>query len=833
MARKKKEKQIKVKEPKQKKAKKAAAGKKKQPLFNFSKGPKAVTPKTNQEVMKMMFRDFEKGIMRIDDDIYSMTFEYDDISFVKANDEEAGAIFLAYVDFLNSFNPKTHIQISNVATPVNAEAFKQQFVFDPDLFDSPRQKQLATEFNQLIDTSVGLKDNILINRRFITISQQCPDYRSANLVFQNLYRHMEEKFKDLHSSLRPVSMEERLTILHDFWNIRTLEEKGIEKILPLIEKGEDIFDLLAPVQNMDLKNTDYIEMHDPDDPDGVKPSRFIRSMYVDPNFPTAISPKFYNMITSQDDLHMISTINIQPQPTTGTLKKLRKQKSGLETERHDKIKRLAKQGMDYAYVQDDKLEASLQDVNQLIEDIQYHDQKIFCENIMISLVSDSYEQLEEETAKLQNVAGEMLINVHPIKWQQLEGIQNTLPLGHNTFQIQHRETSEATAIHVPFSAKEFLHPQSVFFGTNMVSRNPIFLDRTKLINGNGCILATSGAGKSFNVKTVAEEVLLRYPKDEVIFIDFQREYQFVVDAFDGQIIEISDSSRSHINPLDMSGDYSLSDDGQDTPLKAKTEYMQAWVESIVDEGALTAIEKSIIDRTVRLCFREYEASGYTDKSKQPMLIDFYNTLMDQPEIEALKLGQSLERFVTGSLDLFAQETNVDIKNRVVSFDVSGIPESIRTAGYLVILDHIMNRLVKNRASGINTWVFIDEFHILLANPAGAAYVAKLVKIGRKYNAFITVITQNVSDVYDNESGRKILANAEFALILKQSTSDMGLIKALYDISDGEASYFASDAKRGQGVIVYGPDKIPFYNPIPREYLIYELNNTDKLIIQKT
>ncbi|MBO6243730.1 MAG: DUF87 domain-containing protein, partial [Clostridia bacterium] len=52
--------------------------------------------------------------------------------------------------------------------------------------------------------------------------------------------------------------------------------------------------------------------------------------------------------------------------------------------------------------------------------------------------------------------------------------------------------------------------------------NPVFCDRKKLLNGNGCILATSGAGKSFAVKLTIEQILLRYPQDEVIVIDPQR-----------------------------------------------------------------------------------------------------------------------------------------------------------------------------------------------------------------------------------------------------------------------------------------------------------------------
>jgi hypothetical protein len=800
-------------------------------VSSYTNKLKVEVPKSNQQVIGMLFNEIEGDIFRIGDNLYSVCYEYTDISFVKATDEDAGAIFIKYVDFLNSFTEKTHVQISCVSTPVNAQKFKAQYVFDEANLPNDEQKHLAREFNQLIDASIGLKKNTLLTRRYITVSQEASSFEEAQLIFKALYRVMDEKFKDLKSSLRPVSADERLALIHDFFNLQTADELGITSFKEWARKqGLHLEDVLAPKMQMDLRNSDYIEMTEPDKEDGKE--RFLRCIYMDPNLPTAISPKFFNQLTGADDIHMITTINIQPCETTKVLKKLKKRKSGLETERHDKIKRLAKQGVDYNSVKDDRLESAISDNELLIEDIQYNDQKVFEENIVVCLASNSYFQLEEQTSKLRNLGAEMLIQLHPLKWQQLEGIQNTLPLGHNSLQFQHMETSEATAVHVPFSSKDFLHEKSIFFGTNLISKNPIFLDRTRLINGNGCILATSGAGKSFQVKTVAEQILLRYPSDEVIFIDFQREYGPIVQEFGGQTITIANNTDSHINPLDMSADYSLSEEGMDTPLKAKTEYMQGWVESIIDEGQLDPVEKTVIDRCVRNIFFEYEQSSYMDKTLQPKLSDFYAELAKQPEAEAHRLAKSLERFVFGALDMFAYETNVDIHNRVVNFDVSGIPESIQTAGYLVILDHIMNRLIQNRKLGINTWVFIDEFHILLANPSGAEYVAKLVKIGRKYNALITVITQNIADVYNKESGRKILGNAEFALILKQKATDREMIQSIYDISNGEARYFGPDAKRGQGVIVYGSDKIPFYSPVPTNYRIYELNNTDSIRISR-
>ena len=153
-------------------------------------------------------------------------------------------------------------------------------------------------------------------------------------------------------------------------------------------------------------------------------------------------------------------------------------------------------------------------------------------------------------------------------------------------------TSEATAANVPFNTKDLMYPESLFFGINLISRNAVFADRKKLLNGNGCILATAGAGKSFSVKSQIEQIMLRYPDDDVVIIDPQNEYGPLLNAFDGQLVEISPTSNTYINPFDLDLNY---DDK--SPVKAKTEYVIAFVESIV-EGELTGAQKTIIDRWI-------------------------------------------------------------------------------------------------------------------------------------------------------------------------------------------------------------------------------------------
>ena len=144
----------------------------------------------------------------------------------------------------------------------------------------------------------------------------------------------------------------------------------------------------------------------------------------------------------------------------------------------------------------------------------------------------------------------------------------------------------------------------------------------------------------------------------------------------------------------------------------------------------------------RELYEEYQLHNY-NKEYEPDFKEFYDELLRQPEREAKNLALIIERYVTGGMDIFAKKTNIEIKNRFITFDISELPQSIQTTGYLVVLDHIMNRLHKNKLEGKSTWIFIDEFHILLANKFSSEYIAKIYKTGRKENAIPTIITQNI------------------------------------------------------------------------------------------
>lgn len=768
-------------------------------------------PRTVPQVIKLFFKDFDdkNNLFKISDNEYSVCFEFSDVSFAKASYEQMEFIFLKYVEFLNSLSENTRIQVIHTGIPVETTEYKQNFLFDDNeaTLNNDNGKKIVDELNSLINSTIGNKKHTYCEKRLIVITTIADSFDEANTVFFQYQLKIEEKFKLFKSSVRRWSIEETLSFLYDTLNDSPyIQEHPNKSILSAFKETDGtIYDFIAPSHEIDFRDSKHIKIND---------NKYLSVFYVN-KYPISISPKFYNSITSIDVGNIIITENIFPTMPGKVMKKIDKIISGMKTERLSKVKKALKNGYDYEFVKDEKLEEKLKSTQELRNALAKKKQKIFTKNILICVTGESLEDIEKIFQKVSEIASESLVSIAPLSWQQLEGILNILPFGINTLQFQRTMTSEATATSTPFNTKTLAHPKSIMYGIDLISNTIVAADRRALINGNGCVLGTSGSGKSMISKvTNIEEVFFRYPLDDVVIIDPQGEYAPIINDLGGQVVEISTTGNTYINPFDLSMEYK---DEKNDPIKTKMEYILAFMESIV--GTLTGEQKSIIDRCCKFLYE-----GYLNEETKPSFGQFYKILSGFNEPEAENLALILERYVSGGMDIFSKDTNVKIHNRLVSFDLSNLTASMQTTGYLVVLEHIMNRLASNRNKGKNTWINIDEFHILLANQFSAEYIAKIYKIGRKLGAIPTIITQNIEDVLKSEQGRKILSNSEFALILRQKPLDLSPVCKIFGISDEESEY-VKNSPPGQGLLVYDADVIPFRLIIPENYYMFKLNQT--------
>ena len=211
------------------------------------------------------------------------------------------------------------------------------------------------------------------------------------------------------------------------------------------------------------------------------------------------------------------------------------------------------------------------------------------------------------------------------------------------------------------------------------------------------------------------------------------------------------------------------------------------------------------------------------EGEPPTLKNLYAALLRQPEPEARGLALSSELFITGSLNTFAQQTNVDTKARIIAYDIRELGEQLMPIGMLVTLDAIFNRVIQNWKKGKTTWIFCDEFYLLFRYEYSANFFYKLWKRIRKYNGLVTGSTQNVDELLRSDTARLMLANSEFLVMLNQAATDREELAKLLNISDNQLSYI-TNVDFGRGLIKCGSAIVPFMDNFPKNHL-YKLMST--------
>ena len=274
------------------------------------------------------------------------------------------------------------------------------------------------------------------------------------------------------------------------------------------------------------------------------------------------------------------------------------------------------------------------------------------------------------------------------------------------------------------------------------------LDKTP----NGLFLGTPGSGKSFAAKREIVNVFL-ITEDDIIVVDPEGEYHPLVEHLKGQVVKLSPTSGHFINPMDINPDYSDEED----PLTLKSDFILSLCELIVGgKSGLEPVEKTIIDRCVRLVYRDYLVNPH--HNKVPILGDLYNLIRKQTEPEAQRIATSLEIYVTGSLNVFNHRTNVNMRNRLVCFDIKEMGKQLKKIAMLVLQDQVWNRVTVNRNAQKSTWFYVDEFHLLLKEEQTAAYSVEIWKRFRKWGGIPSGLTQNVKDLLASREIENIFEN---------------------------------------------------------------------------
>ena len=754
-------------------------------------------------------RMWPDGICRVSDGHYTKTIQFQDINYQLSQNEDKTAIFEGWCDFLNYFDSSIKFELSFLNLAASKETFARaiSIPLQGDDFDSIRVEYMTMLQNQLAKGNNGL-----IKTKYLTFGIDADSIKSAKPRLERIETDILNNFKRLGVAAETLDGKARLAQLHGIFHMdEQLPFRFDWDWLP--SSGLSTKDFIAP-SGFEFRTGKQFRM-------GKKYGAVSFLQILAPELNDRMLADFLDM-----ESNLIVSLHIQSVDQIKAIKTVKRKITDLDKSKIEEQKKAVRAGYDMDIIPSD-LATYGAEAKKLLQDLQSRNERMFLVTFLVLNTADTPRQLDNNVFQASSIAQKYNCQLTRLDFQQEEGLMSCLPLGLNQIEIQRGLTTSSTAIFVPFTTQELFQngKEALYYGINALSSNLIMVDRKLLKNPNGLILGTPGSGKSFSAKREIANCFL-LTTDDVIICDPEAEYAPLVERLHGQAIKISPTSTNYINPMDLNLDYS--DD--ESPLSLKSDFILSLCELIVGgKEGLQPVQKTIIDRCVRLVYQTYLNDPRPEN--MPILEDLYNLLRAQEEKEAQYIATALEIYVTGSLNVFNHQSNVDINNRIVCYDIKELGKQLKKIGMLVVQDQVWNRVTINRAAHKSPRYYIDEMHLLLKEEQTAAYTVEIWKRFRKWGGIPTGITQNVKDLLSSREVENIFENSDFVYMLNQAGGDRQILAKQLGISPHQLSY-VTHSSEGEGLLFYGSTILPFVDHFPKDTELYRIMTTKPQELKK-
>ena len=747
-------------------------------------------------------RMFPDGICRVTDTYYTKTIQFQDINYQLSQNEDKTAIFDGWCDFLNYFDASVHFQLTFLNMAANKDTYGTQITIP---LRGDEDDAIRTEYTQMLRDQLAKGNNGLIKTKYLTFGIEADGMKTAKPRLERIETDILNNFKRLGVTAEPLNGTDRLRLLHDMLRIDDPAPFRFSWDW-LAPSGLSVKDFIAP-SSFEFAKGNYFGI-------GQKRGAVSFLQILAPELNDRMLADFLDMESS-----LIVTMHVQSVDQVSAIKTIKRKITDLDRMKIEEQKKAVRSGYDMDIIPSD-LATYGAEAKKLLQELQSRNERMFLLTFLVLNIADSVPKLRNNVFQASSIAQKYNCQLVRLDFRQEEGLMSSLPLGLNQVEIQRSLTTSAVAIFVPFTTQELYQngSEALYCGLNALSNNLIMVDRKFLKNPNGLILGTPGSGKSFAAKREIANVFF-VTNDDIIICDPEAEYGPLVERLHGQVIKISPTSPHYINPMDLNLNYS--DD--ENPLSLKSDFILSLCELIVGgKDGLQPVEKTIIDRCVRMVYRDYLNDPKPEN--MPVLEDLYQELRRQEEKEAQYVATALEIYVTGSLNVFNHRTNVDIQNRIVAFDIKELGKQLKKIGMLVVQDQVWNRVTVNREAHKATRYYIDEFHLLLKEEQTAAYSVEIWKRFRKWGGVPTGITQNVKDLLASREVENIFENSDYIYMLNQASGDRQILAKQLNISPHQLSYVTHSGE-GEGLLFYGNIILPFVDRFPKDTELYRVMTT--------
>ncbi len=546
------------------------------------------------------------------------------------------------------------------------------------------------------------------------------------------------------------------------------------KILQPYQGGpQDITNVIAPAALEVQPN--YLRLGD----------TFTKTLFVF-TYPRYLSTGWFNSIINLPSLLDIS-IFVHPVDTVEALKKLRKKVTQIEAQLIEKDEK--------GLVRDPILETAYQDIENLRDQLQQAQEKLFNVGVYITIYANSLEELAKLEEFITSSLESKLVYVKPSLFQHLDGFLSTLPVALDKLSTHTSLNTGPTSSLFPFVSADLTSDSGALYGINHYNNSLIIFDRFSLENANQVVFAKAGAGKSYATKL---EILRSLMMDtEILVIDPEDEYRKLAESIGGSVIKISLTSKTTINPMDIP----IIPKGEDPADVFRSHILNLTGLLKLMIGEMTPEEEAVLDRAI---VETYSSRGITtdvsDFSQlEPPLLEDLETVLENIE-GGKNLASRLYKFTKGTYSGFVnKQTSVDVKNRLVVFSIRDLEEELRPIAIYIVLNFVWNLIRSELKKRI---LIIDEAWWMMKYQDSASFLFSLAKRCRKYYLGLTTITQNVEDFLSSPYGHPIITNSSLQLLLKQAPSAVEILAKTFNLSEAEKNLLL-EADVGEGLFFIG------------------------------
>ena len=563
-------------------------------------------------------------------------------------------------------------------------------------------------------------------------------------------------------------------------------------LLDFLKQKQNTNSPVAPILPEAIYKQGILELQDVIAPSALKITpreinlgdKIARTFFV-MSYPRVLTDSWFSPVINLDRVLDIS-IFIHPIDSAEILKKFQKKVAEVQSQ----IMSREEKGL----VRDPILDTAYSDLEDLRDQLQQAQERIFDVGVYITIYGATVEELDKVESEIKSMLESRLIYVKPALFQQEQGFKSVLPLGRDELAVNSKLNSSPLSSIFPFVSFDLTSDRGILYGVNRHNASLVLFDRFSLENYNSVIFAKSGSGKSYATKL---EILRTLMFDtEVIVIDPEREYEFLSQAVGGRYFNISLNSEHHINPFDLAPP--REDESPADILRSNIVALVGMFRIMM--GGLTPEEDAIMDKAITETYALKDITVDTDFSQvePPLLSDFELVLAGMEGSESLV--QRLSKYTKGTWAGFInQPTNVDLNKKFVVFSVRDMEDDLKPVAMYLITHFIWNAVRKNLKKRL---LVIDEAWWMMKTEDTASFLYGMAKRGRKYYLGLATITQDVDDFLKSPYGLPMITNSSIQILLKQSPTTIDNLQKTFNLSD-EEKYLLLESDVGEVIFFAG------------------------------